>query len=158
MISMSKIDFSKVENALREGLLKMSIQQLIVLADLANIPFGLAEKEVSNNQDVSTQTAQALAHALKNLETDLKKLKKKDASMYEKLGINKQELKQFFEHPQDLTPQDWEKIRKIRDQIEIYKQELRKNLKVSDQDIVQSERKKQNYKRFNVNEKWIPLK
>lgn len=157
---MSKVDFTKVENALKEGLLKMSVQQLIVIADLANMPFGMIEDSESEEElaKAKSQTAQALTVALKNLEADLKKLRKKDVSMYQKLGIDKKELKHYFENPQKLSPQDWQKIKDIRDKIDVYKKELRKNVTTSDQDIVQSERKKQNTKRFNINEKWIPLK
>lgn len=151
---MTKIDFNKVEQALEVGLLKMTADHLLFVAELAatiDDPTKVVHGEV-------TETAGALASILRNLHSDLRRLRKQDMEMYSKLGIDKREVWHYFENPEALTPEDWQKIKQIRQRVQEYKKELRRNFQVSDQDIVAQERKKQVNSRFNVKNKWLPLK
>lgn len=151
---MAKTNYTKVEEALTEGLRKLTISQLIEMADAAS-------KSKTDTAPVETPARldaiqKALVSALKR---DLERLHKQDTNVYEKIGVKKKEIKKFIDNPNTLTPEEWESIKQIKDKIDIYKKELTSSLpKVSDDQIVEGERVKHINKRFNINEKWLPLK
>lgn len=159
---MPKINFSKVEQALLEGLLKMNARELLHLADLTSMDFNPAkmlEQRMAASPLSPAQTAEALTKALINLQYDIKRIRKHSLSAYKQLGVKSKELKWYFDHPGNLSPEDWKKIKEIRDKIEAYKKELGKQMPApTDEQLIQTERKKHVRKRFNINEKWIPLK
>lgn len=150
---MSKIDFNKVEQVLEEGLRQFGVKQLLYLADLA-ATFGMettGKESAFDDQETKSLTLHTL---FRNLQI----LRKKDKDLYKKLGINTKKMKNLVDNPAQLTSEEWEKIKKIRQRLDEYRRELRRKLEqISDQDIIKSERKKHINKRFNINEKWLPL-
>lgn len=150
---MAKTNFTKVEEALAEGLRKITVTKLLEEADEAG-----AGKEDSAAHMKEHQDREA-AHALiLTLQLDLKELSKNDQGVYTKFGIKKKELKKMISNPESLNPQDWEKLKKLRSQIDDFKKDMSKNLPPSnDETLIEQERYKHLNKRFNVKDKWIPL-
>jgi len=149
---MSKTNYSKVEKALDDGLQKMVASQLLDLADAASNMGKPIPSEQLPSLEMRTAT-------LKSLDRDLKKLHRKDAGVYKKVGFVRSALKKLIDHPDTLTPEDWKQVKKIKEKVEVYKKELAKTLpQTSDDTLVESERVKHINKRFNTNENWLPLK
>lgn len=153
---MAKTDYSKVEEALNRGLLKITVQHLLDLADVA-ASTGIAS--TASKQEPLLPDKDVLDRILLTLQQDLKRLLKRDLSTYTKLGLDKKKLQSYFKNPNLLTPQDWKKVKEIREKIHIYNQELREKFPLeSNEVLVELERHRHINKRFNVNEKWLPLK
>lgn len=148
---MAKTNFSKVEEALNLELFKMNVQNL----------FDLAEDSAAVKKSVESSTStteQARASAVAALQQELKLIHKKDRKVYQRLSLDRQELQNYFKNPSKLTPQEWEKIKQIKDKLMAYKKELREKLpKLTDDEVIAAQRTKHVNKRFNVNEKWLPL-
>lgn len=145
---MSKTNFSKVEKSLEEGMIKMKSQHLLKEADAYTAKE--AKEKIPSKEECSA--------VLNRIERDLKKLNKQDEKVYNKIGFHKIDLKKLLTNPSLLTPQDWKTIKEVKERIEKYKKELASKLPFeSDDDLVEQQRTKHLTKRFNVNDKWIPL-
>ncbi len=146
---MSKPNYTKVEKALEEGMIKIKSQQLLNEAD--------AVKGVV--KDPSALPPQEVCTAvLTTIDRDLKQLHTKDKDLYKKLSFHKIDLKKLIADPSLLTPQDWQAVKEIRANIEKYKKELAARLPVeSDESLIEHEKKKHINKRFKVSDKWLPL-
>lgn len=141
---MAKANYTKVEGALNEGLLKIGVSRLLDITEAAIL--GYADQ------------GRPLGQLLAALHYELKALKHQGIDPYEKLGIDKKDLKRFSDNPDSLTPEDLQKIKQLKEKIEAFKKELEaKSPPASDEDVVNTERRKHINKRFNVNEKWLPL-
>lgn len=146
---MAKVDYTKTEQLLQEGLLKMSIAHLLHLADVASTVGKRRKNNLINEETIS---------ALKKLEHDLLIIKTKDPELFAKLGISDEDLHHLFDSPMGLSPKDWQKLRELFNKTNEIKADLKSHHKVlSNEEIVTAQRKKQKTKRFNVNDKWIPL-
>lgn len=149
---MAKTNFSKVEEALIAGLTKMKMRQLLELADKAQADTG-AQAETD-----AILIPEARRMVIAALRQDLKALKRKDTKVYSKLGLQKEGLQKLLDNPASLTPEDWQKIKEIHQKVGEYKKDLLQQLpEVTDDQLVDSERKKHINKRYNINEKWLPL-
>lgn len=149
---MAKVDFTKSEQLLNDGLLKMSIRQLLQLADKVN-SFG---RPFDPNALPSIQARSIL---LTFMENDLEKMSKVEDKIYTQVGIRKKDLRNIIEKANYLTQDDWVKLKAIRTRVIQYKKDLAEKIPhLSDDEIVVLERKKHLNKRFNVREKWLPLK
>ncbi len=147
---MAKTNFTKVEEALDVGLRKIGITKLLQLADVAaGTGKNLLEKESS------PPSKEAHIHQLNFLRKDLRQLHKNDPEIYSKLGFKKNDLKELIDKEGSLTPKNWEFIQQIKEKVEAYKKTLPEN---SNEQLVEKERVKHINKRFNINEKWLPLK
>ena len=151
---MGKINFSLVEQALEEGIRRFGIKQLLHLADLSGtLGTGKDPRQASafDDKEIRSLTLMTVAQ-------NLRILYKYDPEVYKKLAINRRNLEDLADHPENLQPTDWEKIQEIRKKIEAFRKELHKKVEaMSDEELIQSEKKKHIYKRFNVNEDWLPL-
>jgi hypothetical protein len=156
---MAKTNFTKVEEALAEGMRKIEVNKLLDIAD---------ENAVANNKkSKSSKTPPAPKvdaihmHRLNMINNELKTLEKIGKTPYQNLRIDKDEIKRFLKDPTVLTAEDWEKVALMKEQIAAYKVELEKNpdeKEKNDDDLINQQRKSQITKRFNINKKWIPLK
>lgn len=150
---MAKTNYTKVEEALAEGMRKIEVNRLLDVAD---------ENAAANSKSKGPAKVKVDAIHLQRLATinhDLKLLQKLGTNPYATLKIDKEELQNFTKDPTALTQQDWEKVKIIKEQIAAFKTELdKKTPQNSDDDLVTQQRKKQITKRFNINEKWIPLR
>lgn len=144
---MAKTNYTKVEGALDEGLRKITVNKLLDIADEVE---GTKDKEAEAKTTLEMQLLTALHQELKHLH-------KQGKDPYKKLGINKKEIKNFIEKAETLTTEDWAKIKELKGKIDEFRKELDKLSQVSDADLVDQERRKHINKRFNTNEKWLPL-
>ena len=147
---MAKTNFTKVEEALTEGMRKIEVDRLLTIAD---------EKEGKSLKKNEPTVSAIHLQRLKKIESELQFLEKHGKDPYGKLKIEKEEIKKFLSNPSALSSKDWEKVNLIKKLITDYKAELeRKPAQSTDDDLVKLQRKKQITKRFNINEKWIPLR
>lgn len=155
---MAKTNFTKVEEALVTGMIKMSIDHLCKLADISKRVGSLVDS-VGNLDTLIKWDSQARLERstlLYILEQDVKLFK--DKAIYDKVGISREELKKLINNPKSLTPQDAEKLELIKDKLDTFRTEyFKKHPTATNDDIVKTERKKHINKRFNVNDKWLPL-
>ena len=143
---MGKTNFSKVEKSLEEGLIKITSRHLLDEAPAAK-----------NNPSFPPQDL--LVAQLQSMARDLKKLHALDSSIYKKLGFPREKLKKLIANPSSLTLEEWQKIKVTREKIALEKQNIAKNKPFEfDEDIVEKERLIQKNRRFNINDKWLPLK
>lgn len=147
---MSKPNFSKVEKALDEGIIRMKSQNLLKEADAlktsSDSPPKLPPKEVCQS-------------VLTHLERDLRKLKKEDEESYKTFELKTIDLKKMISNPSLLTPQNWKEIKEIKERLEQYKKELAAQLPAkTDEERIEYERTTHLNKRHSLgSKKWIPL-
>lgn len=144
---MAKTNFSKVELALEEGLRKITVSKLCALADVAA---GIGKSVTP--QDEITKSQKTL---IKRLDLDLMRLQKKEKKLYTKLKIKKSILKEKLSHPEKLTENDWKKLKSLHKKTQALIVEYYPEL--SDEEMIDKEQERHLTKRFNVNEKWLPL-
>jgi hypothetical protein len=149
---MAKIDYTKAENLLSEGLLKMSIKQLIQLADKTS-------SFTDPLHPSSLPSVQARTILLTFMENDIDKIMKAEEGFpNKKMGVSKKQIRGIIEKITELTLEDWKKLKVIRERILKYKKELGSKIPhKSNEEIVEEERKKHINKRFNKRDKWLPL-
>ncbi len=146
---MSKTNFSKVEEALKEGLLKLTVKNLLDLADVASGKGGEKPEKIA-------EARKTIAHVL---QLELKHLIKHEPEIYEKLQLNKEELQKLIEHSDSMTNPEWEILSQAKTKVEAYREEQRKALTPEQNEkLVEEQRQKHINKRFNVNDKWLPLR
>jgi hypothetical protein len=147
---MAKTNFTKVEEALANGLHHIKVEELLKLADLAS---DIGKKDLES-------AALFYGQFLSLIENDLKWMHKKESSVYKELKIKKSELKDLIlksrEKPSTLSETEMERIKDLKVKVEKYKKE--KFPSKPEDTLIELERKRHIYKRFNVNEKWLPLK
>lgn len=152
--AMGKVNFKKAEHLLEEGIRSYGVKQLLFLAELS-ASFGKNRKLSKAN---AFDDKEIKAISLMTLARNVKELTKRDKDALKHLGIKKREIEKYVDNPELLTAEDWEKVDQIRRRLADYRKEMQKKFeKVSDEDIINSERKKHINKRFNVNNTWLPL-
>lgn len=151
MVYMAKTNYTKVEEALTEGYRKMEVNKLLVAAD--ENAAGKGKKKTDETKKIDP----LLLRRLTKIDQDLQFLEKNGKDPYGQLNIDKEEIQKFVKFPSTLIPQDWEKVKLIKEKIEEYKAALERKEAISDDELIKEQRKEQKTKRFNVNKKWIPL-
>lgn len=139
-----------MENLLDAGLARMSVEELLKLADKVG-SFDKDEKEIPS--------IQARTILLSFMQHDLDTLSKVSGAEPEKTaGITKQELKNQLDHIKELTPETWETLKAARARLIAYKEELWDKIPhLTNEEIIELEKKKHINKRFNVRDEWLPL-
>lgn len=162
---MAKTNFTKVEEALSEGMRKIEVERLLIIADentAANAKKSEGELESGDPSEAKPVVPKVDAAHLQRLTAinhELKALDKLGEQPYARLGIDKDEIKKFMKDPAALTHDDWEKVKSIKEQIATYKQERNvPGTPGTDDELIKQQRKSQKTKRFNINNKWIPLR
>lgn len=158
---MAKTNYTKVEEIMEQGLRKMSINQVFDdsgKAEKKPRQTPLADQE-EKTKDVDNQLNRAQIRLISALKRDLKYLHYRDhTDFYASLGMKKSTLKKKIETPSALKGEEWEAIKKIKQKIDLYRAELSKQIpEVELSQEVDEERIKHVNKRFNVNNKWLPL-
>ncbi len=149
---MAKIDYSKSEKLLSDALLKMSVKQLLMLADKP----GSFENP---NDPNSLPSMQARVILLEFMDRDLASLSSVKGPHQEKIGISRPKLKKIIDRASEIKLDDWKKLKLVRSRILKYKKELWDQIPhLSDEELVDLGRKKSKNQRFNVKDKWLPLK
>lgn len=150
---MSRINYTRAELALKANLLKMGIQRVLFLADLAS-SFGKSNKSKAPLNAKQEENFQSL---MAGIRVEVKKLAKQDASFYDQLELTKEEVKGILQATDPFTEETKKKLQLLAEKLKIYKKHI-KTKQPTDHELVQSQRKKHQSKRFNVNEKWLPMK
>jgi viroplasmin and RNaseH domain-containing protein len=152
---MAKTNFSKVEEQLDKGLLKMKVNHLLDLADKQNVT-KQPKEEIQEEVNTLKKSKEAL---IKGIQHDLKLLLSKEKDLQSSLNIDVEAISKRLENPEDLTDEDWEQIKVIKKQIEAYSQDLLSPVeKGLNKDIIDFERNKHINKRYNIRDGWLPLK
>lgn len=153
---MAKTNYTKVEEILETGLKKMSIDHLFKESERQKVNEG-KEKETPENEAASP--AKTYPKIISALKRDLRRLQYKNhQQFYSTLGMKKSELRKKIEKPESLTPAEWEALIQIKKKIDLYKAQLTAQLpEIELTQAIEQERVKHINKRFNVNEKWLPL-
>jgi hypothetical protein len=145
---MAKTNFTKVEEALAEGMRKIEVNKLLKAAD------DNSEKPaVSETKKIDP----ILLRRLTKIDQELQLLQKEGKNPYAQLQIDQEEIKRFLKDPTLLTDQDWEKIKELKQKIANFKAAWEGKEDNSEDDFIEQQRKDQKSKRFNINKKWIPL-
>lgn len=163
---MAKTNFTKVEEALNEGMRKIEVNRLLVVADenaAAAKKSGEEQPEGAEPGEAKPAMASKVDPAnvqrLTWVHSELKALDKLGEQPYVRLGIDKDEIKKFVKDSGALTEADWEKVKAFKEQILAYKKERNvPGAPENDDDLITQQRKSQKTKRFNINNKWIPLR
>lgn len=139
---MAKTNFSKAEETLANILEQMKISNLLIRAD-----------EASGKTPPSKERLQ-LVHTLQH---QLNFLYRNDRDLYKKLKIKRKDLARALENISAMTDQEWQHLVVFKEKIDAYLKEL-PAVSQSNEQIVEKERHKHINKRFNVSDKWLPLK
>lgn len=156
---MAKTNFTKVEELLEDAIIKKKVEKWGKMADIAQKVERPEMRKIVEKAGEAVEKAEidkkALIHAL----VHAKKIYK-DPKFYEALGITAEELDALLKNPKELKQEDWVRLQDIRVKLAAYKKkDVEQHANESGDDaIVTEERRKHINKRFNVRDKWLPLK
>lgn len=140
---MSKTNYSKVEEALNEGLYRMKVNDILEKSD----------------KDEDQKNALHPAQRFIAVTQELKWMKKTDPNIHKNIRISKKEIAALAEiikkRRNSLKKSEVERIDEL---LKIVKRYKKKNFpRVNDEDLIEDENDRHHYKRHNVSEKWVPL-
>jgi len=145
---MAKTNFTKVEEVLEEGLRQMTVQHLHALADtLSNM----------DSEGIEKSDSDFLKKLITILKFEVNWMETHEISLEKRIGIKKSDIKKLIEKKPPFNAEDFDKIKEIKEKIEMLKAELEKKSPETNDQLVQKERVKHINKRFNTNDKWLPL-
>ena len=94
-------------------------------------------------------TVDKLLHQIKK---DMIILLRRDSKVCSKIGIEEYQLEAFLRDPSALTPDDWQVLKKVKSEIEKYKQEIAEK-EIDDEELIKDSRRKVAEKSENLNVK-----
>lgn len=152
-----KQNFSKAEEALEKRLKQMEVDHLNKLADISQ---RVGKPELRNMIEKAALAANKTAlerKSIKHFVTEgLKKYK--DPAVFKAAGTTLEDAQKMVQQTEPLSSDQWKLLGKLREAMQNAKQQyLQAHPNINDEQIVEKERKKHINKRFNVNEKWLPL-
>lgn len=140
---MPKTNFTKVEEALTEGIHKMNISKLLDEAD--ELKKGKKETNPLNLRVAS-------------LRQDIKWLSKQNPSFYAEISLEKKKVRALLELKEPFSSEQATELEKLKEKIESYKAKLApENTETENERLIEDEKKKQKNVRFNIKNKWLPL-
>lgn len=146
---MAKVNFTKVEHAFDKALQKLVIDHLSELAAIANV--------IQDPQaNLSSKTIEEI---IARFQKELKKLKKQDPKLYERLNLSSEAEKRFALSAHEYTQEDWLRLKALKLRIDELKHELygQESLDAEYEKQVTEQRRKHINKRFNIRDGWLPL-
>lgn len=142
---MAKTNFTKVEEALAEGLRKMTVSKLLNEADQHT------KKQEKSNKDELSLLVASLRH-------EFTWYAKRDEYFVLKLEVEKSHIKQLLKQKDPYTKEQIAELEELKTKIEKYKKSVEpENSNSENERIIESELKSQKTKRFNTRDKWLPL-
>lgn len=146
---MAKTNFTKVEDALNEGIMRMTISGLLDMASIAS-QIGSAQSSVPlSGSAARKQLVATLLFEIKHC---------KDEKLFEAGGMPKVELKDLLQNHENLKPEDWAKLKTFREKADAYKKRVAASLpEDANEKLIESQRKRHINKRYNTKEQWLPL-
>lgn len=154
---MGKTNFTKVEDLLKNNLTKIEMTRLGKLADIAQ-KVGKPEMRKLIEQ-ASIAGAKAELDRTLLLRAILRAVKEfKTPEFYQAIGISLEELEILLKTPKELSPEDWQRLKIIREKIIAFRKSYQDaHPETSESALIEKQRHRHINKRFNVNEKWLPL-
>ncbi len=146
---MPKVNFSKVEKSFDRALQKLVIDYLSELATIADVI-----------QDPKANiTSKAIGEIIERFQKELKKLKKRDPKLFERLNLLPEEEQRFDLSAHEYLQEDWLRLKTLKLRIDELKHELygQEHLDAKNEAQVVKERRRHINKRFNIREGWLPL-
>lgn len=149
---MAKTNFSKIEMLLNEGLMQVQVKSLLELADVAS---GKGEGAKDNPARV-LQARKAIARILQH---EVSFMYKDNPNIYTMLGIDKDKFFQIVDHADKINNEDWEYLSALKTKVDVFRKGKQAMVNPQkNEELIESQRKKHINKRFNVNDKWLPLR
>lgn len=152
---MAKVNFSKVEDMLNEGLQKLSKEELADQSVIANL---------IRESPLTQSSPQIIEKVFQRFQSKLEKFKKQNPELYDKLGLTPDDEKKFGETYDQLNRKDWRKISIFKEKMDDLKNKFKGSATAasespSEEDLehIEQTRIKQQDARFNVNSKWLPI-
>lgn len=145
---MAKTNFTKVEKSFDDEMRKNLQDELLKEADRVTGTPSKETAEIIRQKRLAAEKKillQALQHDLKTMDEDV---------LEDHIKISKDTLEHLLNKGINLKDQEIEELKKIKKRIDKYKKEH----EGYDEKLVEEERKKHINKRFNVRDKWLPLK
>ncbi len=153
---MTKTNFTKVEEALAEGLRRIQLDKLLVEADQARAKVTGTEAPA---KPITSQELEDRKRKAQGLKITLKWLHSKDDKLYTKLKVDKTEVNKFLDRTDAYNEKELQIFTVLCERVEAVKKEVTKREGTTgDDDLIAQQRKKHITKRFNVQDKWLPLK
>lgn len=142
---MVRNNYTKVEEALKEGMQQMEIERL--------------HQEVAKKEGATIDERQKqLQQRVLAIKVALKWALKQDKGIYQKIGIDQKRVLELLQKS-TFVEEELALLNELLTKLEYCKRESEKSRGItSDEELVNAERKKQITKRFNVNSRWLPLK
>lgn len=145
---MSKVNFTKVEEALDEASHQFFIDSLTELSTITNM-LQNPEKKIGKDEE----------EIIARFQRDLKRIKTENYPLFEKLGLTEEEEEQILRSFSDYRREDWARLKYLKERIDELRREVKKKFEPSavNDEIVEKEKKRHINKRHNVREGWLPL-
>lgn len=150
--AMAKTNFTKVEGMLDDGLRKIMVDQLLDLADAQQEP-----------KDKTLKTGPAKQNELRlkiliTLQREMKILDKMKQDPYGLFNISKKKINEYIKNYEKLSDEEWGNIKETQNRVHQFRKEQKTNFNQNnDTDLIEQQRRSHKTKRFNINDKWLPL-
>src|ERR1700722_13706423 len=105
---MTKVNFTKVEGAFDLALRKLFVDNLSDLAAIANV----LQDPLSNP---NSKTVEAV---ILRFQTELKKIKKQDPTLFQKLGLSPEEEERLNSPYENYQQEDWLRLKALKEKID----------------------------------------
>lgn len=142
---MAKTNYSKAEEFFDDGMRKMMVNKLHETVDAT-------QGKESPNASVAERKRLLLI-----LHHELQYFQKKGFEPYKKMNIDKKKLAGWLEHPETVTDVEWKLIQGYHANIVKVKKPPEDKAEAINEAFAEAQRKKSPYKRFNLNDNWLPL-
>lgn len=154
---MGKTNFTKVESLLKDNLTKIEVTRLGKLADIAQKVAKPEMRRLIEQAAIAGSKAELdktlLLHAIRRGIKDFK-----TPAFYQAIGISSEELEALLKTPDERPHEEWKRLQAIREKINEFRKSYQEaHPETSESTLIEKERHKHVNKRFNVNEKWLPL-
>jgi len=147
---MAKTNYEKVMSVLDDEIKKLQVSELLQESDIVSGKTTLQEAEKLQGERQKKLLLKAIDLQLKDLPLD-------SAGLKEKLGIHLDGVKKLLKHPDLIQEEHWTALAKISKKLNAYMNEQAPN-KIDNEKLVEEQRKRHINKRYNIQEKWLPLK
>lgn len=149
---MAKTNFSKMEALLNEGLLQVQVKSWLELADLA-----AGKGEIAKEHPARVlQARKAIAKILKH---EISYMYKTNPNIYTMLKVDREKLFNIFDNADKMSDEDWEYLSGLKKMVDIFRKGQQAMVNPQkNEELIEQQRKQHVNKRFNVNDKWLPLR
>lgn len=158
---MAKTNFDKVEDVFDDGVQKIKAAKLqnasVSVTKMNRTPESL--RPARQRIEAILERKRKQRHLIvKSLEIDIDNLFRINRHLYTLLGTYHDEFIDLAASVDSMNEKKWDRLLEIKEKLDEYKSSMESNTKgMTDRQRVESERKKQINKRYNVKDTWLPL-